>query len=192
MKAVSDLEGLRRALANAISKRATVIATAQGDVSVPMRSQPRGKRRCFPVWEQIDDAMLLGVHEQRAIADPTPEGEIVHAQCMEVMEVSGGLACPRDARTSDEPQERIPARSTGSQLQLARESSPGLASQRETHRFEVAVQRRRAALGARSQVGQAFAEGLTRTRRIQAAKPPCMQAHTDWQFAQGGGLSGCV
>lgn len=128
---------------------------------------------------------VVEVHEQRAIANPSPESKIVYAQRVEVLEVSGDLACPSDARPTDKPQECIPARPTGSQSQLSRESSPGLAAQRKTHRFEVAVQRWRAALVARSQVGQALAKSLTRARRIQAAKPPHMQAHTDWQFAQG-------
>ena len=75
MKAISDLDGVWRALADTIRKRATTIATDHVDLGAPMRSQPRGKRRCFPVREQIDDAMLVEVHEQRAIACPTPEGK---------------------------------------------------------------------------------------------------------------------
>ncbi len=48
----------------------------------------------------------------------------------------------------------------------------------------MAAQRRRASLVAEPG-RQALAEGLTRTVRLQAAKPPRMQTHTDWQFAQG-------
>lgn len=59
-----------------------------------------------------------------------------------------------------------------------------LAAQRAAHRFQMAWQHRGAALVARGEIRQALTEGLTRTGRIHAAKPPLMQAETDWRLTQ--------
>jgi hypothetical protein len=127
---------------------------------------------------------LVKIHEQRAITDPTPEGKIVHAQCVQV---SGDLAVAVDARdacSTDESQERIPAGPVGAKPQLSRKSPSSLAAQGEAHRFEAALQRWRAPLIERSQIREPLAEGLTRTSRIQAAKPSRVQPYTDWRVTQ--------
>ncbi len=69
-------------------------------------------------------------------------------------------------------------------MQSLRQASSRLATQRETHRFQLALQRRGASLVGQSQIGQALAKGLTWTGCIQAAKAPRMQAHTDGRLAQ--------
>lgn len=136
VKAVGDLDSLWRALADAVGKRSTTIPTHHLDLGAPARGQPRGQGRRLAVWQQVNDAMLFEVHQQRAVAQPTPEGEIIHA---EETQVWGTLAGAGEVGPADEAQERIAARPTGSQLQPSREASSRLATQRETDRFEVAL-----------------------------------------------------
>ncbi len=140
VKAVGDLDSLWRALADAVGKRSTTIPTHHLDLGAPARGQPRGQPRgpgCRrAVWQQVNDALLFKVHQQCAVAQPTPEGEIIHA---EETQVWGTLAGAGEVGPADEAQERIAARPTGSQLQPSREAPSRLATQRETDRFEVAL-----------------------------------------------------
>lgn len=182
VKAVSDLDDLWRTLANAVGKRPTPIPTDYLQLGAAMRGQPRGECRRLPVRQQIDDAVLVEVDQERPIAQATPEGEVIHT---EPTQIRRDLADGGRWRATDQTQQTIAARPTGSQLQPLRESSSSLATQCKTHRFKPAVQRRRTSLVAWRHVGQALTEGLTRTRRIQAAEPPRMQTHKYWQFAQG-------
>lgn len=63
MKAVSDLDGLGRTLAGAVSKRPTSVATDHLDLDSAMRSQPRGECRGLTIREEVNHTMLVEVYQ---------------------------------------------------------------------------------------------------------------------------------
>jgi hypothetical protein len=83
MKAVRHLHRPRRTLPGAFGKRPSTVATHHVQ-SFPtlllMLLQPFGKRRRFSIWQQVNDAVLLEIHQQRAVAKAASEGKVIYSQ----------------------------------------------------------------------------------------------------------------
>ena len=77
MKAVDDLHGLRRPPPNAVGIEVTAIATDQADRR--MLGQPRRDGRGRAVRQQVHDAVIREIHQDRAVAMPPPPGPLVDA-----------------------------------------------------------------------------------------------------------------
>ncbi len=83
MEAVSHLRCLGGALTGAVGEGSATIPADHLDLRclrAPMRGQPRGECRRLPVRQQVNHAMLFEIYQQRAVAQPAPEGEIIHAE----------------------------------------------------------------------------------------------------------------
>jgi len=74
VEAVGYLHGLRCCPACAVGKRPTAIAAQHVDLRPAVLLQPAGERRGSAVGQQIDDAMLVEIDEDRAIVAAAAEG----------------------------------------------------------------------------------------------------------------------
>ncbi len=84
VEAVGYLHRVGRGLACALGKGSTPIATDDGYVVSGVLLQPARQRGRLAVRQEIEDAVLLKIHQDRPIALPAPEGKIVHAQCSQL------------------------------------------------------------------------------------------------------------
>jgi hypothetical protein len=133
VEAASHLGRLRCCLTGTVGKRPTAIATHHFDLRPAVLLQPHGKGRRVSVGQEIEDAMLLQIHEDRAIVAAAAEGEIVDTERAQLRrDVSGS----GDVRPTQESQQGIPARSILAQVQVSRESLPRLPTEREAHGFQ--------------------------------------------------------
>ncbi len=100
MKAVRHLHCLRRALACALSKRPSSVATHHFQSRCHGAAVSAiGQGRRFSIRQQVKDAVLFEVHQERPIAQPTPEGEIIDTQHPQV---GSDLAHAGQVRPSNE------------------------------------------------------------------------------------------
>jgi len=97
-----------------------------------MLLQPGDERRGIPVGQEIDDPLLLEIHQDRAIVAAAAKSEIVDAQDAQVRR---NLAGRGDRGASHEPQQGVATRPGTTQAETTRESLPTLPPECEAHGF---------------------------------------------------------
>ena len=147
-----------------------------------MPLQPGGEGRGVAVGQQIDDAMLVEIHQDRAIVAAAAEGEVVDAQGAQLRRDRTGSG---DLSPTEEPQEGVPARPGLAQAQVSRESVSRLPAQCNAHGFQLLPQAGRPSLIGRRHLRQALAERLARTRRRATMIAPCVEAEADGKGSEG-------
>jgi hypothetical protein len=168
MEAIGNLDGLRRRLPGALSKRPAAIATDDLDAGPAMSPQPPGERGRFPVRQEIDHPMRLQVHQDGAIPRAASKREVVDSK-----EAQRGCRRRRARHldSPDEPEQRVAAHPRRAQAQLDGEPPAGLTTQRETDRLQTPLQGPCTPLIAGGDLGQRLAEGLLCAGGIEAAEP---------------------
>ena len=100
VETVSDLHGLRCALAGAFAITAGAVPADHGHFRVA--AQPRGQIRGFAALEQLDRAVRGHVDQHRAVVTALAEREVINAQ-------HGHRPGHRFGQRPDQPQQRVPA-----------------------------------------------------------------------------------
>ena len=111
----------------------TPISTDHLHVLAMVLLQPGGERRSVPVGQQIEDAMLVEIHQNRAVVAATSEGESIDAQGAQV---GSELTGARDHSATHQPQQGVTTRPARVQAQVSREALPRLPSQGEADGFQ--------------------------------------------------------
>jgi hypothetical protein len=75
---VGNLDRLWSTASDAIGVGAGSITTDDLNFLVP--AEPGGQGRCRPIWQQVDDPMLLQIDEDRAVFAALAPGPVVHAE----------------------------------------------------------------------------------------------------------------
>ena len=78
VKAIGDLDGLRRAFCGTVDISAPPITRNHLNTGTGVSFKPLCQRACFPILQQRHRPMPFQIHQQGAIALASAKGEIIH------------------------------------------------------------------------------------------------------------------
>ena len=173
VKAIDHLCGCRRAPANAVGVEVAPIATDHGDRR--MLGEPSRDRRRRAIGQQVHDAVVREVDQDRAVAVPPSPGPLVDTDGLQGW----------GARHWGRPHQPEQGGWTGRQAQASGESSPRLPAQRHADGPQDCGQPVGFAGGWRDNVRQALREDAACTARIPADEFPRHELEADGASAPG-------